>query len=150
MEEVICKLCNKNFKSGESLEQHKNSVHINEKPSINLKRYFLFGAVILAVLIFSYTIYERAQKPGSYDDFAKCLTSTGAVIYGNDFCSYTNQQLNSFGKSKKYLNYVKCLDNKELCDSKNVEITPTWEIDGGIVNGVQSFESLSGLSGCKI
>jgi len=72
------------------------------------------------------------------------------VIYGNDFCQYTNRQLNFFGKSKKYLNYAKCTNNNELCDSKGVKITPTWEINGKLYEQVQSFETLSSLSGCKI
>jgi len=71
-------------------------------------------------------------------------------MYGNDFCQYTTKQLNLFGKSKKDLNYVKCIENKELCDSKGIKITPTWEINGSFYQQVQSFEKLSELSGCKI
>ena len=96
------------------------------------------------------TFYVRSQKPGQYDEFAKCLTEKGAVIYGNDFCQYTAKELNWFGNSEKYLNYVKCVNNKELCDSKGVKITPTWEIEGKTYEGVQGIEKLAELSGCKI
>ena len=151
MEEVKCEICSKKFKSLESLKQHTQMSHANEKKAkINIKKYFVLSALITALLIISFTFYVRAKVPGIYDDFAKCLTEKGAVVYGNDFCSYTNQQLNSFGKSKTYLNYIKCLDNKELCDSKNIDITPTWEINGDIIQGVQSFERLSLKSGCEI
>ena len=90
------------------------------------------------------------KKPGEYDRFAKCLTEKGTVIYGNDYCQYTNKQLNFFGKSAKYLNYVKCADNQKLCDDKNVKITPTWEINKEMYEQVQTFERLSSLSGCEI
>ena len=90
------------------------------------------------------------KKPGSYDSFAKCLSEKGAVIYGNDFCQYTNKQLNYFGNSKKYLNYVKCIDNKELGDSKAIKVTPTWEINGQMYEQVQTFEKLSAVSGCEL
>jgi len=48
------------------------------------------------------------------------------------------------------LNYVKCIENEELCDSKGVKTTPTWEINGTMYEGVQSFEKLSEISGCSI
>ena len=151
MNEIECKICSKKFDSEESLEQHNKSKHpVTEKKSRNFKRYFILLGLIIAIIIISLTFYIRAQAPGKYDNFAQCLTEKGAIIYGNDYCQYTNQQLNFFGKSKKYLDYVKCIDNKELCDSKGVEITPTWEINGQILEGVQSFERLSTLSGCEM
>ena len=106
--------------------------------------------LLIAIGIFSYTIYLRSQRPGQYDNFAKCLSEKGAVIYGNDFCQFTASQLNSFGRSEKYLKYVKCADNKELCDSKGVKITPTWEISGQMYSGAQSFEKLAELTKCKL
>ena len=85
-----------------------------------------------------------------YDDFVDCLNEKGAVIYGNDYCSYTTNQLGFFGKSKEGLNYVKCVNNEELCNSKGVSITPTWEIGGKTYSGVQTFEKLSSITGCNI
>lgn len=147
-----CNLCDRSFSSEESLNQHNSSKHPIEKKKgkINLRKYFIFIILILMVIFSSFTIYSYMKKPGQYDDFAKCLTERGAVMYGNDFCSYTAKQLNFFGKSKKYLNYIKCVDNKALCDSKGVSITPTWEIDEESYSGVQTFEQLSALSECRI
>lgn len=149
-----CKVCRKNFETNGALEQHNHSRHslsqAKKSESRSLKKHFLIGAVIIAIAIFIFTLYIRAGKPGQFDDFAKCLTEKGAVIYGNDFCQYTTKQLNMFGKSDKYLNYVKCVENKDLCDSKGVKITPTWEINGKVYEGAQEFERLSELSGCEI
>ena len=55
-----------------------------------------------------------------------------------------------FGKSKEYLNYIRCSENKELCDQKGIKITPTWEIEGKMYEQVQNFERLSAISGCEI
>lgn len=155
MKEFKCEVCSKSFGNEESLKQHTNSKHgsseggkINKKK--NIKKYGLLLVLFLALVIFSYTFYVKSQKPGDYDGFAKCLTEKGAVVYGNDYCQYTNKQLNFFGKSAKYLNYVKCIDNTKLCDSKGVKITPTWEIDGEMYEQVQSFEKLSELSRCEL
>ena len=151
MKEVECKICSKKFDSEESLEQHTQSKHpVIEKKSRNFKKYFLLLGLITAVIIILLTFYIRAQTPGKYDDFTKCLTEKGVIIYGNDYCQYTTRQLNDFGNSDKYLKYVKCADNKELCDSKGVKITPAWEMNGQMYEGVQSFERLSTLSGCEI
>ena len=150
-----CEVCNRNFETKESLEQHNSMKHNqnNEKKEggkINFKKYFILIAVIITIVLIVLSILNYAKKPGQYDEFAKCLTEKGAVIYGNDYCSYTNKQLGFFGKSQKLLNYVKCIDNEELCNSKGVDITPTWEIDGKTYSGVQTFEALAAYSGCKL
>ncbi|MBS3065889.1 hypothetical protein J4229_02475 [Candidatus Pacearchaeota archaeon] len=152
MKELECASCNKRFESVESLEQHNSAKHgaTAKKNPINFRKYIVF-ALIGAILIFSIlAVKAYYDKPGDYNEFAKCLTSKGAIIYGNDFCSYTNKQLNFFGKSKSYLNYIKCFENKELCDQKEIKLTPTWEIDGKMYTQVQTFETLSAITGCKI
>jgi len=148
----MCNICNKNFDSTLSLEQHNKSKHFSEerkKKKIN-KKYFIIIGLTLAIIIFGYTLYIRGQTPGEYDNFTKCLTEKETVIYGNDFCQYTTKQLNMFGNSKKYLKYIKCVDNEKLCNDKGIKITPTWEINGEMYEQVQSFEKLVGLSGCEI
>lgn len=149
-----CSPCNRIFDSEESLKQHNAVKHPegikSESGKVGFRKYFILSAIGLIVIFSALTVYSYTQKPGQYDEFAKCLTATGAVVYGNDFCSYTNKQLNFFGKSDKYLNYVKCINNEALCDEKGVEVTPTWEIDGKMYSQVQTFESLSRLSGCEV
>lgn len=148
-----CNHCSKRFTSENSLSQHNSAVHsgsVKESGKINFKKYMLFSMVVLILVFSSITVYSYSQRAGDYDDFAKCLTEKGAVVYGNDFCSYTNKQLNYFGNSDKYLNYVKCSANQALCDEKGVTLTPTWEINGEMHKSVQTFERLSALSGCEI
>jgi len=151
MAENRCEPCNRDFDSKEALEQHSSVKHfVSEKKSFNWKRYGIF-AIMGLILVFSVlSVSSYMQKPGQYDDFAQCLSEKGAVVYGNNFCSYTGTQLGLFGKSKEHLNYVKCIDNEELCNSKGVSITPTWEIDGKTYSGVQSFKTLSSITGCQI
>ncbi len=153
MEIFECKICSKKFKTEESMKQHGLAKHTEsgiEQTKFNLRKYiiiFLIGAIIVfsVLAVRAYTI-----KPGAYDDFAKCLTERGVVIYGNDFCQYTTKQLSFFGKSGKYLKYVKCIDNKQLCEKKGVKITPTWEINDSMYEQVQTFENLARLSGCNL
>ena len=150
--EFKCNICNRDFNSEESMKQHNEMKHpIKErKAKINTKKYIIFSLLILIVVFSVITINSYMKKPGKYDDFAKCLTEKGVVIYGNDYCSYTMNQLGFFGKSKKYLNYTKCIDNQRLCNEKGVKITPTWEINGEMYEQVQTFERLAVISGCEI
>ncbi len=151
MNEFECKICNKNFSSEDSLKQHNGAKHIGGvKRKANPKKYFIWAIIALIVLFGGLSVRNYAASPGEFDDFAKCLTEKGAVMYGNDFCQYTRGQMNFFGKSKQYINYIKCINNEELCNSKGVKVTPTWEIEGKMYEQVQTFEKLSALSGCEI
>jgi hypothetical protein len=148
-----CKHCGRRFVSEESLTQHSQAKHFGNVKTggkINFKKYTILFMIGLIVVFSVVTVYSRSQKPGAYDEFTKCLTEKGVVMYGNDYCSYTGTQLNYFGKSDRHLNYVKCSSNQGLCDSKGVEITPTWEFEGEMYDGVQTFERLSALTGCEI
>lgn len=149
--EYKCEECKKSFETKENLDQHNFAKHTGKKPKkINFKKYFIFTSIVLIIILLGLSVNSYVKKPGQYDEFAKCLTEKGVVVYGNDYCQYTNQQLNFFGKSKKYLNYIKCYDNKQLCDEKEITITPTWEINGEMYEQVQTFERLSAISGCEI
>jgi len=154
--EYRCNKCNRNFNNQDSLNQHNSMKHIdqnidkNGKGKINFKKYFIWFAIVLIVVLIGLSINTQMKKSGEFDDFAKCLTEKGAIIYGNDYCSYTIKQLNFFGKSQKLLNYVKCINNEGLCNSKGVDITPTWEINGETYSGVKTFEDLSSYSGCDL
>ena len=150
--EFRCDSCDRDFNSEDSLNQYNLAKHATneKKEKINSRKFLIFSIIIFIVVISSFTVYSYMKKPGGYDDFTNCLTEKGVIVYGNDFCRFTNEQLNFFGKSKENLNYIRCLDNKKLCNEKEIEITPTWEINGEMYEQVQDFEKLSFLSGCKL
>ena len=98
---------------------------------------------VLIVAIAAYSVYS-ATKPGPYDNFAKCLTEKGVVVYGAiDWCKFTQAQKGMFGNSWKYLNY------QDFTKLPGIKKTPTWVIDGKWYENVQSFDKLAGLTGCK-
>ncbi|KHO47961.1 MAG: hypothetical protein QS99_C0001G0110 [archaeon GW2011_AR4] len=104
------------------------------------KRKVMASVIVLLLLLGSWIAYAKLS-PGKYDSFAKCLTEKGAVMYGEDWCPYTQGQKTMFGKSFKYITYqVKRDLNKR----------PTWVIDGKTYETVQSFEHLAALTGCEI
>lgn len=109
------------------------------------KKHIILGSIailILGIAIYSFVAYS---KPGSYDDFAKCLTEKGAVMYGAmSWCKYTQGQKAMFGKSFKYINY------HEFQELPGIKKTPTWVINGKWHENTQSFEALAQATGCKI
>ncbi len=103
-------------------------------------------AIVFSILIISSGTFAfiNSKKPGYYDDFAKCLSGKGAVMYGAPFCQYSQAQKNMFGKSFKFINY------KDFSENSNVKITPTWEINGDLIERVQSLDRLAELTECSI
>ena len=137
---------NKGGKEADSIHEQMNSQKTQKE--IGSKRSKVHITIIavglLLLLIVSYSVYSSV-KPSPYDDFAKCLTDKGAVIYGAlDWCKYTQGQKAMFGKSFKYLNY------HNFDELPGIKVTPTWVINGARYEQVQSFEKLSSLTGCKL
>ncbi|HLC61359.1 MAG TPA: hypothetical protein VJJ52_08100 [Candidatus Nanoarchaeia archaeon] len=109
-------------------------------------KYYILAATIAVLLIAgtAYSVYSIA-KPGPYDNFAKCLSEKGAVMYGAmEWCHFTQGQRAMFGKSFKYVDY------HEFPELPGIKKTPTWVINGKWYENAQSFEKLSEVTGCKI
>ncbi len=123
-------------------EQRKESLKTNKIR--NLKKFGIYGGIfIIIIALISFIVVSSSKKPGQYDNFAKCLTEKGAIMYGAiEWCEYTKEQANMFGKSFKYVNY------KDYKEGSDISITPTWIIDGQKYERVQSFQKLSELTGC--
>ena len=127
-------------------ESQKNKEAIAIKPKNNKKLIILsvfFLAVVLILAGIGFSFYQ-SNKPGQFDNFAKCLTDKGAVMYGASFCKYTHGQKGMFGNSMSFINY------KDFSEDSNVKLTPTWLIDGEYYENAQSFDRLSAITGCAI
>ena len=101
----------------------------------------IIAVVVLLVIVYGAVYYF---SPGRYDGFAKCLAGKGVIVYGAEWCQYTNAQKGMFGKSFKYLDY------RIYDEDPTIKITPTWVINGLKYENVQSFERLSEMTGCSI
>ena len=126
----------------EATQESASIIHAEPKKS-RLKIYLtVLGALI--VLAIAYSVYSIMQ-PGPYDDFAKCLTEKGTVVYGAiDSCHFTQAQKAMFGSSWKYLDY------QDFTKLPGIKKTPTWVIKGVWYENVQSFDKLASITGCKL
>lgn len=105
----------------------------------------IIGVVLLLVVSIGVFSVISVARPGQFDDFSKCLSDKGAIMYGAmDWCKYTQGQKVMFGKSFKYVNY------HEYQDLPGISTTPTWVINGKWHENAQSLDSLAALTGCEL
>ena len=98
----------------------------------------------------------QVSNNSDYDEFAKCITESGAKMYGAFWCSHCKDQKESFGSSWEKINYVECSlpdgqSQTQICIQEGITGYPTWEVgDGNRLSGRLSFEKLSEMSGCEL
>ena len=83
---------------------------------------------------------------------ANHLSQSGAVMYGAHWCPHCADQKAMFGDAAAQVPYVECdaggeNPQPELCQAKNLQGYPTWEVEGELYPGVQSLDALANLSG---
>ena len=114
-------------------------------------RYFAF---ILIGLLFIAGCQTYPRE--SVDNFAKCLTEKGAVMYGTFWCPHCANVKKEFGESFRYIKYIECdprgdNEQSELCIEKGIEAYATFEFtDGSRLVGEPGFEELSSKTGCEV
>lgn len=94
---------------------------------------------------------DTNQATSSLDSFAQCLASKNLTMYGAEWCPHCKKEKNRFGSAFKYVPYVECPDNVQLCLAKGVNGYPTWIDAGGtLYEGEQGLEGLAKISGCEL
>lgn len=129
----------------EQRNEERDAAVQNKESSSKRKRKMLYmiGGSTLAVIVIIFAVMQIL--PGRLDGFAKCLTTTGAVMYGAiEWCHFTQDQAGMFGKSFKHLDY------RDWTEKPGITVTPTWIIGGVTYENVQSLERLSALTGCPL
>lgn len=91
-----------------------------------------------------------SRSEAAFDQFAKCMTEKGVIMYGSDTCSHCIEQKKSFKGSFDLINYVECRKNQEECEKAQIMSTPTWLINGEKYTGRKSLSELAELSGCSL
>ena len=153
MEIIKCEACNREFNSQEALDMHNSAKHYipAKKERFKMKKkYKILAVIIILSVLLLYMTYKKQVSASNYDDFAKCLTENNATMYGTEWCTHCKAQKALFGKSFKYVSYIDCDRNKDICISMGVEGYPTWIIGNESYPGTQQIYTLSKLSKCEI
>jgi hypothetical protein len=91
-----------------------------------------------------------------YDEFARCLASKQAKMYGLYWCPHCIEQKEMFGKAFRYVPYVECAvkDSHELagaCSAAGVKLFPSWQFGANKpIEGVFPMQELSDKTGCSL
>jgi len=139
-----------------SEERRKRQQERTGRTSGNAKFKKLGGWAIfvgLIAIIYSAIWYHRNHR---YDDFARCLASKQAKMYGLYWCPHCLDQKEMFGRSFRYVPYQECAikgsrDVVPECKVAGAAHFPSWQFAGGPLHeGVLSMEDLSGRTGCSL
>lgn len=101
-----------------------------------------------AVLIFAGCV---TQDAAIYDDLAACITDSGAIMYGTEWCPHCKDQKEAFGASFENINYIDCDKNREVCEEAGITGYPTWILkDGERLIGTQKIAVLADKTSCEL
>jgi glutaredoxin len=131
-------------KKGSIAEYMKNS------PAVILVILVGIVGITLAAFALSQSAPEPSYPEGTLDDFAKCLTEKGAVMYGANWCSHCQQQKALFGTSFQYVDFVDCEQSPDLCSLAGITAFPTWIINGEKHTGTKPLDILAVYSECEL
>lgn len=102
--------------------------------------------IILGVILLSYFILNK-EKPKTEEQIVKCI-GKNSVLYIQLGCSACKKQEEIFGDNYQKLTIVDCFFEKDKCIKNKITATPTWEINGKKIEGVQSISKLQNLTSC--
>jgi hypothetical protein len=116
---------------------------------------WMIGIIVVVGLVWA--IWPKSDAgPGLYDDFAQCLTDSGAKMYGAYWCPHCANQKETFGNSFKHVDYIECDPrgndaNPVACESAGIQGYPTWIFaDGERASGSLTLRELAFRSGCVL
>ena len=130
----------------------------NSEPLTHSFRQALFHRTIgicAAVAVVFLASCSRAEAGGNASfevRLAEHLQTTGARMYGAFWCPHCAHQKELFGEAVEQVPYVECdpageNSQAQLCEEKEIQGYPTWEIDGEFYLGGRSLEDLARISG---
>ncbi len=111
----------------------------------------LVAVIVLVVALGVYLLYRPTSGGAALDSFAQCLSRKGFAMYGAYWCPHCQNQKAMFGSSFKYVNYVECTEETAKCSAAGIQGFPMWITpDGQKLEGEQSLQTLSSVSGCTL
>ena len=119
--------------------------------------YLMFGVLIVAIVaVLFYVRSDKTTEASPYDEFAQCLTDSGAKFYGAFWCPHCNDQKALFGSAVKHLPYIECSSpdgeqQLQKCIDANITGYPTWEFaTGERQTGLVPLEELALKTNCSL
>ncbi len=94
---------------------------------------------------------KTSGTPAKYDTFADCVTNSGAIFYGTEWCPHCKSQKTLFGDAFAKINYVDCDQESTLCQNAKITGYPTWIFaDGTMRSGTQPLADIAEMTECAL
>ena len=83
------------------------------------------------------------------------LAASGVQFYGAYWCAHCQQQKSLFGAAAAAkLPYIECAadgenSQRQLCKDRNIQMFPTWAIDGKFYPGTKDLKEIATMTGYK-
>lgn len=115
------------------------------------KTNIVFGFIaVLSIFLTACSGQSLQQADENVYSFASCMTESGAIMYGTEWCPHCTDQKRLFGSAFEDINYIDCDKNRDACISAGIQGYPTWIIDGRAYPGKQELSRLSELTSCPL
>jgi hypothetical protein len=118
-------------------------------------RAVIWGVIVILLASAGYALWYRNNH--RYDEFAKCIASKQARMYGLYWCPHCADQKEMFGASFRYIPYQECAikgSPHELtpeCKAAGVKLFPSWQFGNNPPKeGVLSLDALRDKTGCSL
>ncbi len=134
-------------------KQQQKRVGETEAKAPSRKMLIWGGIAVLLIAIYGAWWYYTNHR---YDNFAKCLASKQARMYGLYWCPHCAEQKEMFGKAFHYVPYVECAIKggggiTPECKAAGVKLYPSWQFGSNPPKeGVFPLEELSDKTGCSL
>jgi hypothetical protein len=108
-------------------------------------------SIMLFAILFAFSLSTSA---GDMDNFAKCISKSGAKYYRTWWCPYCADQNKLFGSAERFLPTVECSkqgSREKLARCEDIPGFPTWVFkDGGQTSGTLSLSLLAEFTHCPL
>jgi len=131
------------------------------KPNRESVMFRTYVIAVLIVVVSAYGLYRLISRndnqPSQFAvaELAKCITDSGAKLYGTFWCPHCVNQKKLFGEAIDLIDYVECTVDGQRdsmnpeCAEAGITSLPTWIFgDGNRVSGEKSFTELANFTGC--
>lgn len=115
------------------------------------------GILCAGILIFaifnSKDVIPNNGSNDKYNDFAKCVTDKGAILYTSNGCPHCLAQKNLLGAAIQYIKEIECTSNPKMCVDAGISGVPTWIIGDKKIEGFDkdlTMKELSDITGCEL
>ena len=101
--------------------------------------------IIAVVLLF---LYIEEPLPETADEKTLSCIAENSKLYVSTNCPYCTSQKRLLGENLSMFNIIDCRQNPNACVDADIDVVPTWVIDGQVYAGYHIIKDLKEITNC--